>query len=120
MADQTKVINIKSGAPYDIYIGREYKKRGYNLEYSEWHNPFEIGKDGTRDQVIQKYEHYLLNERPDLVARLGELKGKELACWCAPKGRALTKDDPLCCHGQVLARLAKALGVDPAELVGDA
>ena len=44
---------------------------------------------------------------PDLVARLGELKGKTLASWCPPAA----------CHGQVLARLAEALGVDPAELV---
>ena len=40
--------------------------------------------------------------RPDLLARLGELRGKRLACWCAPKS----------CHGDVLAELAERLEFD--------
>ncbi len=70
---------------YDIYIGRP----------SKWGNPFEIGKDGTRDEVIKKYENYILNN-PKLLAALPELKGKILGCWCSPKS----------CHGDVLVRLA--------------
>jgi hypothetical protein len=72
-------------AYYDVYIGRP----------SEWGNPFEIGKDGTRSEVIEKYEGYI-NSRTDLLARLPELRGKALGCWCKP----------LPCHGDVLARLA--------------
>ena len=37
-----------------------------------------------------------LPSRPDLLARLGELRGKALGCWCAP----------LACHGDVLAGAA--------------
>ena len=36
--------------------------------------------------------------QPALLARLPELKGKRLICWCAP----------LRCHGDVLHRLANA------------
>jgi hypothetical protein len=69
---------------YDVYIGRP----------SIWGNPYSIGRDGTREQVIAKYE---ANLSPELKERAKkELKGKILGCWCAP----------LACHGDVLARIA--------------
>jgi len=97
---KTRVVNVKSGEPYDVYIGRENSY--YGLKRSDWHNPFEIGEDkeGSREEVIEKFERYLL-ERPDLMARLPELKGKTLGCWCAPEKR---------CHGHVLADLADKAG----------
>lgn len=70
---------------YDEYIGRP----------TLWGNPFEIGKDGTRKEVIAKYRAYILSN-PFLLARLHRLKGKRLGCWCSPK----------ICHGHVIAELA--------------
>ena len=70
---------------YDVYIGRP----------SKWGNPFVIGKDGTRDEVIAKYREWLLAQ-PALVEALPELSGKVLGCWCAPQA----------CHGDVLAELS--------------
>jgi hypothetical protein len=70
---------------YDAYIGRG----------SIWGNPFRIGEDGNREEVIQLYMDYLLR-KPELIMRIGELKGKILGCWC----------DPLPCHGDVLSALA--------------
>jgi hypothetical protein len=64
---------------------------------SKWGNPFVIGRDGTRDDVVARYEAWLLAQ-PELVAALPELAGKTLGCWCAPRA----------CHGDVLARLANA------------
>ena len=72
-------------ARYDVYIGRP----------SKWGNPFAIGRDATRGQVIARYERWLRSQ-PELVAALHELEGKTLGCWCAPSA----------CHGDVLARLA--------------
>ena len=66
---------------YDIYIGRP----------SKWGNPFTIGIHGTRDEVISKYEAYIMNS-PELFNSLQELEDKTLGCWCAPKA----------CHGDVL------------------
>lgn len=74
-------------AAHDVYIGRP----------SRWGNPFVIGRDGTRDDVIARYEAWLL-EQPERVNALTELTGKTLGCWCAPRA----------CHGDVLARLANA------------
>ena len=82
-----------SREPYDIYIGRAVPRCG--LAASKWANPFKIGKDGTQNEVIAKYEAWLKTQ-PGLMAALPELKGKVLGCWCAPKP----------CHGDVLARLA--------------
>jgi hypothetical protein len=70
---------------YDIYIGRP----------SIWGNPFEIGKDGTRDEVIAKYRAWIV-EQPQLMAQIADLYGKTLGCWCSPKA----------CHGDVLVELA--------------
>ena len=54
-------------ARYDVYIGRP----------SQWGNPFQIGRDGTRAQVIARYERWL-EEHPELLAALPELAVKTL------------------------------------------
>jgi hypothetical protein len=46
--------------------------------------------------VITKYRAYIQNH-PELLAQVHELKGKVLGCWCNPKP----------CHGDVLAELAE-------------
>ena len=64
---------------------------------TKWGNPFFIGRDGSRDDVIRKYEHWLRLRLPGLVAAARrELLGKDLLCWCAP----------LACHGDVLLEIA--------------
>jgi len=73
---------------FDVYIGRG----------SKWGNPFVIGKDGTREEVIAKYELYLM-DNARLLADLHELKNKTLGCWCSPQA----------CHGDILERLANEL-----------
>ena len=78
------VVNCKK-EKYDVFIGR----------HSIWGNPFVIGKDGNRDEVIQKYREYLEND-DFLLSRINELRGKKLGCYCSP----------LNCHGDVLAELA--------------
>ncbi len=89
---KTKVVNFKKDQ-YDIFIGRP----------SKWGNPFKIRKDGTRDEVIQKYRDWLLNSDkpigkydPKYVREnLRLLRGQVLGCWCKPKP----------CHGDVLVEL---------------
>jgi hypothetical protein len=78
------VVHCKK-APFEVYIGRP----------SEWGNPFLLGPDGTREEVVEKYRAYLLKNKT-LMGLLPMLKGKVLGCWCAP----------LACHGDVLAELA--------------
>lgn len=80
---ETKVVNLRH-EKYDVYIGRG----------SKWGNPFKIGVDGTREEVIEKYKQYIMN-RPDLLNDLEELRGKRLGCYCKPKP----------CHGDVLVEL---------------
>lgn len=84
-----KVVHCKK-SKYDVYIGRP----------SKWGNPFEIGKDGTRKEVIEKYEKWIQTQ-PELLADLHELKGKILGCWCSPSA----------CHGDVLVRLANSTNI---------
>jgi hypothetical protein len=62
---------------------------------SPWENPFEIGRDGTREACIAAFIARF-ETRPGLQARLPELKGRVLACWCHPKR----------CHGDFLAEQA--------------
>lgn len=81
----TKVVNLYK-EKYTIYIGRP----------SKWGNPFEIGKDGTREQVLQKYKQYIL-EKPELLEMLPQLKNEILGCFCKPNA----------CHGDILIELLK-------------
>lgn len=65
---------------------------------SKWGNPFVIGKDGTRDEVIARYVAWFLSQ-PDLVAAAQrELRGQNLVCYCAPRA----------CHGEILLQVANA------------
>jgi hypothetical protein len=61
-----------------------------------WGNPFKVGRDGTREEVIEKFRHWI-QEQPFLMSQLHILKGKRLGCYCAP----------LPCHGDVLVELAE-------------
>lgn len=79
-----RVVHCKRD-PYDVYVGRP----------SKWGNPFVIGRDGTRLEVVAQYRSWVLKQ-PALLAALSELRGKVLGCWCAP----------LACHGDVLLELA--------------
>lgn len=73
-------------APDDaVYVGRG----------SKWGNPYHIGQDGDREDVIEKFELHLLNNK-ELMEQLPELRGKDLVCWCAPKA----------CHADVLMEYA--------------
>jgi hypothetical protein len=70
-----------------VYVGRPGK----------WGNPFKIGRDGNRDEVIALFEEWITQgDGRYLLDDLAELRGRDLACWCAP--------DP--CHADVLLRLA--------------
>lgn len=81
--------NVEGARPNSVYIGRP----------SKWGNPFEIGKDGTREEVIERYREWIALQLP-LLKALPELRGKVLVCWCKP----------LACHGDVLAELANQVG----------
>ncbi len=75
----------KSSTDRQVYVGRP----------SKWGNPFVLGRDGSRSEVIAKYRAWIV-EQPDLVASLDELRGRYLVCWCAPQA----------CHADVLIELA--------------
>ena len=84
------VYNKRHTYPADaVYVGRG----------SDWGNLYKIGEDGTREEVIEKFEKVyvpaILKKIPDW---LEPLRGKDLVCWCFPKA----------CHADVLLRLANA------------
>ena len=76
----------KRTATSGIYIGRPTK----------WGNPFIIGPDGSREDVVIKFAEYLLANPKLMEAAKKELKGKDLICFCAP----------LACHGDILSLIA--------------
>ena len=78
-----RVLNKHTDAipPDAVYVARPTK----------WGNPFRMGRDGTRTEVIEKYKSWLMSNSI-LVSQLDELEGRDLVCWCAP----------LPCHADVL------------------
>lgn len=79
---------------------------------TKWGNPFVIGEDGTAAECVKLYLHLLGGlvclsskapvERQQAARRhvcehISELRGKDLACWCAP-GKP--------CHGDILLKIA--------------
>ena len=69
-----------------VYIGRG----------SKWGNPFKIGPDGDRADVIAKHAADLRNRHDLLRVIREELGGRDVVCFCAPQE----------CHGDLLKRLA--------------
>lgn len=94
-----KVVHVNGSLECDYYIGRA--NRRYGLAASDWANPYRIGWDGSRQEILQKYLSYLAGNAY-LARNLFIFEGKVLGCWCPPKGEALTADDPWVCHGQVI------------------
>lgn len=91
---KTTVVNIKD-SDYDVLIDRK----------SIFGNPFVIGKDGTRDEVIAMFREWV-HTRPDLILEIKKLKGKILGCHCFPKN----------CHGNVIAEIADSIIDEEFEL----
>ena len=77
-----------------VYIGGPVYHPPWRLQGSKWKNPFKIGRDGTREEVITRFERHL--HESGLIHDIHELHDRDLACWCWPKA----------CHGDVLLRLA--------------
>lgn len=81
-----------------VYVGRP----------SSLGNPFVIGKDGTRADVVAKYRAWLEDRKdyPSVRKELSRLlaiaqKGPlELICWCAPQA----------CHADVIKECLKGCG----------
>lgn len=88
----TRVINIRHGGHYDVYIGRP----------SRYGNPYLVGRDGSREMILDRYRDWL-NRRQDREAFLlmvqQTLHDKVLGCFCKP----------LACHGDILAAIANSL-----------
>jgi hypothetical protein len=76
----TRVVNINSGEPYDVYIGRG----------SRWGNPFIVGVHGSREECIEQFKQ-MLKDNKELLDDLYKLEGKVLGCYCKPKP----------CHGDI-------------------
>lgn len=97
------------GYPDIVYIGRAINAKGYpELPGSPLANPFYINKDGTRDEVVEKYRRWLWEQvqsnteaKKELEELLKNIKFREklnafplrLACWCKENER---------CHGDVV------------------
>lgn len=59
-------------------------------------NPFVVGRDGTLDEVCDKFEAWV-EESPELKRRLiAYCQGHDLVCFCKPKR----------CHGDYLLKIS--------------
>lgn len=98
------------------------RKRGFNLQEhsksvngleavvvarpSGWGNPFTVKEIGREDAVRRfrsMVEGFL--DEPSVGFEIGELRGKNLACWCKP-------GEP--CHADVLLELANGFKCEAA------
>ncbi len=93
LLELTLVVNKDRGESYDVYIGRG----------TIWGNPYQIGQDGDRDEVIRKFaydfDRGFLKPSDNLDHNLSMLKGKIIACHCKPAA----------CHGDVIASYINSL-----------
>lgn len=88
--------------PDNVYIGRAgivfIDGERFPKHSSVFCNPFKVGRDGSREEVVASYKRYLqirLEKEPAFVEKIRTLKGKNLGCWCSPD----------LCHGNVLLEM---------------
>jgi len=84
-----RVLNKRTDTipPDAVYVGRP----------SKWGNPYIIGRDGTRKEVVEKYKLHLDNLiDAGFILTFDELRDKDLVCWCSP----------LPCHADILLEMA--------------
>lgn len=80
---ETRVVHCRK-EKYDVLIDRT----------TDLGNPFVIGRDGTRPEVIAKFRPYIwerLKREPELRRKVLMMEGQRLGCHCAPQP----------CHGHV-------------------
>ena len=93
-----KVVKVNSQrSNFTNYIGRSMLGGwgGTSLPQSVFHNPFRIGRDGTREEVILKFiEYWYAPEQWDVRRAAWYLsEDAVLGCWCKPED----------CHGDIIA-----------------
>lgn len=89
------VVNIRSGARYDVYVGRPGKGQP-----GPWGNPFRPGPGESPGDTLPRYRRWLWAEvRASRIALadLAALDGLTLGCFCKPAP----------CHGDVLEAAAR-------------
>jgi hypothetical protein len=91
---ETKRVSIKSGKPYDVYIGRPSV---FGNPWSSKPSKYTDNIVSSKKEAIEKYRQYLLNS-PKLLEKIEELRGKTIACWCDEKSK---------CHGDVIIEILK-------------
>lgn len=91
------------------------RKKGFKLPENAvnvarpgpWGNPFKVGPDRTRAQAVYAFRTWLtvdgctagLPERKQwILDHIGDLRGKDLACWCRLDGKP--------CHASTLLEIA--------------
>ncbi|WP_184729191.1 DUF4326 domain-containing protein [Saccharopolyspora phatthalungensis] len=99
------VVNVRKSGPHKhlvpwleeagllTYVGHAGPR--HHWPESEFASPFLKEAKVDREAMVRHYEKWL-DEQPNLLTKLreGELSGRALGCWCAPKP----------CHADVLAR----------------
>ncbi|WPG21920.1 DUF4326 domain-containing protein [Kosakonia cowanii] len=89
----TFISNKDKGEHFDTYIGRG----------TLWGNPYAIGQDGDREEVIRKFAYDFsrgfLRGGEGFNEKLKGLRGHTLGCHCKPYA----------CHGDVLAEYLNKL-----------
>lgn len=111
LGDNTNALLGVSARPITIVNKHHGKSGEYIGRGSPLGNPFVIGKDGSREQVIAKYRVWLneqiMRKNPVVLDELNRLgnkaideKGLALQCFCYPKP----------CHGEAIKeKLVKAM-----------
>ncbi|MTD58124.1 DUF4326 domain-containing protein [Amycolatopsis pithecellobii] len=100
-AGRAILVNVRKSGPHKhlvlllaerglvTYIGHAGPRHSW--PESDFANPFVREAKTGREAMVRHFREYL-EGRSELLARLPELEGRALGCWCAPRP----------CHGDVL------------------
>jgi len=99
----TRVISLRSGEPYDVFVGRPGVFGNPFSHLSTEYNSVSLSRALSRFDAVRKHAAWIREpEQAELLSRVRkELYGKVLACACSQKDIARGM-----CHAVTLAKIA--------------
>jgi hypothetical protein len=98
-----RVVHVRDNVRGALYVGRQNTR--LMLVRSPLANPFVIGREGNRKEVIERYRDWLNHEvlvrrNRTIIEALIHARGETLSCWCRHVGEERTGKNA--CHADVI------------------
>ena len=119
LAEKLRVVHVADKIKDAVYVGRSMPRQG--LAGSVLANPYRIGPDGDRAEVVARYRSRLWSrlrcgDAAVLDALIALRDVSAMSCWCRRDGEARSAANS--CHADVVAEFLELFSDDDLRALG--